>query len=146
MARTSYKTFLMKGTTASNSTTYAKLCDIKEFPDLGKAPDTIDVTTLSDGQKVYLPDILDPGTLEFNANYDAATYDTLKALEGVTGKYAVWFGATESQGVLTPDGSAGKFEFEGQLSVWVKGAGVSAPVDMGIAIVPSSKITKVASQ
>ena len=57
MPRTSYKTFLMKGT-GTGTLTYAKLCDIKEFPDLGKAPGTIDVTTLSDGQKMYLPDIL----------------------------------------------------------------------------------------
>ena len=144
MARTSYKTFLMKGS-GSSTVTYSKLCDIKEFPDLGSAPDTIDVTTLSDGQKVYLPDIFDPGNLEFNANYDPDTYATLKALEGQTNKYAVWFGGTESQGVLTPDGSAGKFEFEGQLSVWVKGAGVSAAVDMGISIAPSTKIVKASS-
>lgn len=144
MARTSYKTFLMKKGTGSGNT-YSKLCDIKEFPDLGGAPDTIDVTTLSDGQKMYLPDILDPGNLEFNANYDPTTYDTLKALEGKTESYAVWFGGTESNGVVTPDGSAGKFEFQGQLSVWVKGAGVSAAVDMGISIAPSTKITKAAS-
>lgn len=144
MARTSYKTFLMKKGTGTDAT-YTKLCDIKEFPDLGGAPDTIDVTTLSDGQKMYLPDILDPGNLEFNANYDPTTYDTLKALEGTTASYAVWFGGTESNGVVTPDGSAGKFEFDGQLSVWVKGAGVSAAVDMGISIAPSTKITKKSS-
>ena len=144
MARTSYQTFLMmKGT--GTGATYSKLCDIKEFPDLGKAPDTVDVTTLSDGQKVYLPDILDPGMLEFTANYDSATYETLKALEGSTKDFAIWFGGTESQGVLTPSGSAGKFEFQGQLSVWVKGAGVSAAVDMGIGIAPSTKITKASS-
>lgn len=144
MARTSYKTFLMHGT-GSGTVTYTKLCDIKEFPDLGSAPDTIDVTTLSDGQKMYLPDIFDPGNLEFNANYDPETYETLKALEEKNEKYAVWFGGTESAGVVTPDGSAGKFEFEGQLAVWVKGAGVSAAVDMGISIAPSTKIVKKSS-
>lgn len=142
MARTSWKTFLMKKGTGN---TFTKLVDIKEFPDLGKAPDTIDITTLTDGQKMYLPDILDPGQLEFNANYDQTDYGTLKALEGKTETYAIWFGGTESGGVLTPDGSAGKFEFEGQLSVWVKGAGVSAAVDMGIAITASSEIRKVAA-
>lgn len=144
MPRTSYKTFLMHGS-GTGSVTYSKLCDIKEFPDLGSAPDTIDVTTLSDGQKMYLNDIFDPGNLEFNSNYDPDVYDTLKALEGKTEKYAVWFGGTESGGVVTPDGSAGKFEFEGELAVWVKGAGVSAAVDMGISIAPSTKITKKSS-
>ena len=141
MARTSFKTYLMKKGSGT-SATYTKLVDIKEFPDLGKAPDTIDVTTLSDPQKVYLPDIFDPGQLEFNANYDAADYTTLKALEGTELDLAIWFGATESNGVYTPDGSAGKFEFKGYITVWVKGAGVSAAVDMGIAITPTTTIKK----
>lgn len=144
MARTSFKTYLMKKGTGSGNA-YTKLVDIKEFPDLGKAPDTIDVTTLSDPQKVYLPDILDPGQLEFNANYDPADYSTLKALEGTELDLAIWFGGTESNGVYTPDGSAGKFEFKGYITVWVKGAGVSAAVDMGIAITPTTTITKAAS-
>ena len=142
MARTSWKTFLMHEKSGS---TFEKLVDIKEFPDLGKAPDTVDVTTLTDGQKMYLPDILDPGALEFNANYDATDYEKLKALEGKTETYAIWFGASENSGVLTPDGSAGKFQFEGMLNTWVKGAGVSAAVEMGISITPSTEITKVTS-
>lgn len=140
MARTSWKSYLMHST---DGETYSKLIDIKEFPDLGKAPDTVDVTTLSDGQKMYLPDIIDPGSLEFNANYDAGDYETCKALEGKQEHYAIWFGATETAGELVPDGSAGKFEFKGALSVWVKGAGVSAAVDMGVAIAPSTEIKKV---
>lgn len=140
MARTSWKTYLMH---QASGTTFEKLVDIKEFPDLGKAPDTVDVTTLTDGQKMYLPDILDPGALEFNANYDAADYEKLKALEGKTETYAIWFGASEESGVLTPDGSAGKFQFDGMLNAWVKGAGVSAAVEMGISITPSTEITKV---
>ena len=136
MARTTYKTYLMH----KSGGTYEKLVDIKEFPDLGKAPDTVDITTLSDGQKMYLPDILDPGALEFNCNYDKADYTTLKALEGSEEDYAIWFGASESGGVLTPDGSAGKFAFKGQLSVWVKGGGVSAAVDMGVSITATTEI------
>lgn len=139
MARTSYKTFLMHKV----GDAYEKLIDIKEFPDLGKAPDTIDVTTLSDKQKMYLQDILDPGALEFNANYDPADFDKLKKLEGKEESYAIWFGGTETAGVLTPDGSAGKFEFDGELAVWAKGAGVSAAVDMGISIAVSTEIKKV---
>jgi len=44
MAISTYKTFLMH----EQSGTYEKLIDIKEFPDLGGAPEMIDVTTLSD--------------------------------------------------------------------------------------------------
>lgn len=144
MARTTYQTYLMYKQDSTKDT-YTKLCDIKEFPDLGGAPDTVDVTTLSDPQKMYLPDIIDTGTLEFNANYDAATYATLKALEGTKHSFAIWFGASASGGTVTPDGNAGKFEWEGMLNVWVKGGGVSDAVDMGIAITPSTEIKKVAT-
>ena len=81
MAITSYKTFQMHIT---DGTAYTKLVDIKEFPDLGKAPDTIDITTLSDSMKRYLQDILDTGQLEFTANYDLDDYKKLVALKGKT--------------------------------------------------------------
>lgn len=143
MAHTSYKTFLMHKTTGN---TFEKLIDIKEFPDLGSAPDVVDTTTLSHKQKVGLPDILDPGALEFTANYDKSDYTKCKALEGKTETYAVWFGGTETAGVLTPDGSWGKFEFEAELTAYVKGAGVSSAVDMGISFALSSEIRDVAEE
>ena len=136
MARTTYMTYLMR----KSSNTYEKLVDIKEFPDLGGAPDTIDVTTLSDGMRVGLPDIIDPGSLEFNLNYDLEDYKKLKNLEGKEETYALWFGGTETDGLVVPDGNAGKFEFKGELKVWVKGNGVSSPVDMGLSITPSTEI------
>lgn len=139
MARTTYMTYLMH----KSSNTYEKLVDIKEFPDLGGAPDTIDVTTLSDGMRVGLPDIIDPGSLEFNLNYDLDDYKKLKNLEGKEETYALWFGGTETDGLLVPDGNAGKFEFKGELKVWVKGNGVSSPVDMGLSITPSTEIKEV---
>lgn len=136
----SYKSFLMYK--PKSATSYEKLVDIKEFPDLGSAPNTIDVTTLSDKQKMYVNDIFDPGNLEFNANYDPDDFAKLKAIEGQRLDYAVWFGGTETGGVLTPTGDIGKFEFEGELAVWVKGAGVSASRDMGISIAPATEIKK----
>ena len=123
-------TFLMHGST--------KLVDIKEFPDLGKAPDTIDVTTLSNHAKVYINDLQDPGALEFTANYDKDDFEACKALEGKSESYAVWFGVGEGG---EPDGHLGKFTFTGELSVWAKGAGVSAAREMGISIAPSTEIT-----
>ena len=53
----------------------------------------------------------------------------------------MWFGASESGGTLTPDGSDGKFEFKGQLSVFPVGGGVNEVVDMTITIAPSTPIT-----
>lgn len=138
MARTSYQTYLMY---SEDGTSYSKLVDVKEIPDLGKAPDTVDITTLSDAQKRYLQDILDTGQLEFTANYDLDDYKKLAALAHTDYHYAVWFGATTANGIDTPTGDAGKFEFVGQLAVYVKGASVSSAVEMGIAIAPSTEIT-----
>jgi len=135
-----YKSFLMYKPEGQDS--YQKLLDIKEYPDLGGAPGTIDVTTLSQGQKTYVNDIKDPGSMEFNANYDPDDYEKCKALEGKRLPYAVWFGGEESGVEVTPKGDLGKFEFEGELSIYVKGGGVSAARDMGITIAPATEIVK----
>ena len=103
------------------------------------------MTTLSDPQKMYLNDIFDPGNLEFSTNYNAQDYEKLSALKGKQEDYAIWFGASEVAGERTPDGNKGKFEFKGELAVWVKGGSVSAAVDMGISIAPSTEIKKVSA-
>lgn len=138
MALTSYKSFLM--IQKDKSSTWEKLVDIKEYPDLGKAPDTLDATTLSDGQKMYENDILDPGSLEFTANYSLEDYKKLKALEGQEQKFSIWLGGTSTAGITTPTGDNGKFDFTGTLAVWKKGASVSAIQEMGFSIAPSSEI------
>lgn len=137
MAISTYKVFLMKKT--SNS--YEKLVDIKDFPDLGGAPEMLETTTLSDGAQTYIPGIQSQEALEFTANYTKADFDTLKALEGQEVDFAVWFGGTVAAGVATPTGSDGKFGFKGQLSVFVVGGGVNEVVDMTISIAPSTVIT-----
>lgn len=141
MAISTYKVFLMKGTTASTTTTYSKLVDIKDFPDLGGAPEMLETTTLSDKMQTYIAGIQSNDALEFTANYTKDDFTTLKALEGTSTQYAVWFGGTESGGTVTPDGSQGKFEFTGELSVHVVGGGVNEVVDMAITIAPSTVIT-----
>lgn len=141
MAISTYKVFLMKGTSSSGSTTYTKLVDIKDFPDLGGAPEMLETTTTSDKMQTFIAGIQTTEALEFTANYDKTDYATLAALEGSTEKYAVWFGGSESGGTVTPDGSEGKFSFDGQLSVYTNGGGVNEVVDMTITIAPSSVIT-----
>ena len=137
MAISTYKTFLMH----DNSGSFEKLIDIKEFPDLGGAPEMIDVTTLSDKISKFVPGVQSNDGLSFTANYTKADFTAVKALEGKPNeKYAVWFGGTESGGEVTPDGSNGKFAFDGELSVFVNGAGTNAPVEMTITIAPSSEI------
>lgn len=138
MASSSYKTFLMKKGTG---TTYDKLVDIKDYPDLGGTPELLPTTTLSDGMETNIAGIQSLDALQFTCNYDLQTYTTLKALEGQTESYAVWMGGTEANGVVTPTGSEGKFKFDGQLSVYVTGKGVNEVREMVISIAASTVIT-----
>lgn len=139
MAISTYKVFLMYKETSGS--TYKKLVDIKEFPDLGGEPEMLETTTLSDNMQTYIAGIQSLDGLSFTANYTLADYKTLKALEGAQNNFAVWFGGTESGGTLTPDGSNGKFAFTGELSVYPVGAGVNEVVDMNISIAPSTPIS-----
>ena len=138
MAISTYKIFLMKKGT---NDTYEKLVDIKDFPDLGGAPEMLETTTLSDGMQTYISGIQSLDALEFTANYTQEDFTTLKALEGQSGEYAVWFGGTVAGNVVTPTGSDGKFNFSGALSVFPVGGGVNEVVDMTITIAPSTPIT-----
>lgn len=141
MAISTMHTYLMKGTTSGSTTTYEKLVCIAEFPDLGSEPETIDVTTLCDTMRKYIPGVQDTGALNFTAFYTSTAYANLKALEGTDTPFAVWFGGTGDGATSTPTGSDGKFEFSGELSVFVNGGGVNDPVQMTISILPSTEIT-----
>ena len=137
MAISTYKIFLMMKKEAS----YEKLIDIKDFPDLGGAPEMLETTTLSDKMQTYIPGIQSLDALEFTANYTKEDFSKLKALEGVEHEYAVWFGGTEEANVLTPTGTDGKFQFKGQLSAFPVGGGVNEVVGMTVTIAPSTPIT-----
>lgn len=137
MAISTYKVFLMK----KNDSSYEKLIDIKDFPDLGGAPEMLETTTLSDRMQTYIPGIQSLDALAFTANYTKEDFLKLQALGGVEHEYAVWFGGTESAGVVTPTGTDGKFNFKGQLSAYPVGGGVNEVVDMNVTIAPSTPIT-----
>ena len=138
MAISTYKTFLM---VKKEGSAFEKLIDIKDFPDLGGAPEMLETTTLSDGMQTYIPGIQSLDGLEFTANYDKTAFDTLKAMEGTEYEFSVWFGGTVTGGIVTPTGEHGKFDFGGQLSVFPVGGDVNAVVDMKISIAPSTPIT-----
>lgn len=137
MASSTYKTFLMY----KKSSTYEKLVDIKDFPDLGGSPEMLETTTLSDSMQTFVEGIQSSDAMEFTINYDLATYETLMAMKGAETEFAVWFGGTEAEGVVTPTGSDGKFEFKGYLSVRVTGKGVNEVKEATISIAPSTPIT-----
>lgn len=137
MATSSYKTFLM----VKNSSAYEKLVDIKDFPDLGGSPEMLETTTLSDGMQTYIEGIQSQDALEFNINYTLEIYETIEAMKGQEKEFAVWFGGTESGGVVTPTGDEGKFNFKGTISIRVTGKGVNEVREAVLSIAPSTPIT-----
>lgn len=137
MATSSYKTFLMQ----KKENAYEKLVDIKDFPDLGGAPEMLETTTLSDPMQTYIEGIQSQDALEYTINYDLVTYQKLLAMKGTETEFSVWFGGNEENGVVTPTGTEGKFNFKGYLSVRVVGKGVNEVKEAIISIAPSTPIT-----
>ena len=141
MAISSYKAFLMIGT-GSGTLSWSKLVDIKDFGDLGAAPEPLETTTLSDFGRTFIPGIENNEQKTFTANYDATDYATVAGYKGQEVNVAVWFGGTENQGVVTPTGSEGKFEGKGYINVFVAGAGVNEVVNMTITISMTKNFVK----
>lgn len=141
-ASSTYKSFLMHST---DGTTYTKLIDIKDYPDLGGDPETIDTTTLTDIMRTSVPGIQDVDNLTFTANYDPDQFATLQSVVATDSEtpsyYAVWFGGTEVAGSdPTPTGNLGKFSFKGRMNAYVSGNGVNEARSVNISIALASKI------
>ena len=150
MAISTYQVFLMR---SEDGASYEKVTDIKDFPDLGGTPETLDTTTLSDPMNTSIPGIQTTEALPFSANYDKNEYTKIKGYETEDKLkeskddtyYSVWFGGDESQpdeyGRPTPTGDKGKFNFRGKLSAHTTGGGTNEVVGIAISIAPSTPIT-----
>lgn len=125
-AYSSYQVFLMHKPSG-----WTKLIDVRDFPDLQGDPNMLDATTLSDKAESQIPGIKRSGEKKFTAIYSKSDYNTLKGFAGTLKDVGVWFGAT-SAGV--PDGSNGKFEGKGYISVKVTGKGVDEVLEMEITV------------
>lgn len=140
MAISTYKIFLMQKASGTG-TNYTKLVDVISFSDIGAQPEMLETTTLSDGAQTYIPGVESREAMEFECNYTKADYDKLKALEGTEGSFSIWLGGTVANGVATPTGSDGKYDFKGYPSVYINGGGVNEVVKMTLTIAPSTAIT-----
>ncbi len=91
---------------ANGETTFTELQYLMEVPEFGGTPEKVDVTTLSDTSKKYLPGMKDYGDLVFKFLYDNAdatsNYRVLKALD--EGNTAATFK------LEYPDGTAHQFD------------------------------------
>ena len=132
MAISSYNVVLKTSDTVAGS--YTKLVDIKDFPDLGSAPDTIEVTTLSDKMKRYVQGLQDTGSFEFTYNYTKDDFTKVAALDdNATHYFELDFGNDGA-------GGEGSFYFAGQVSTYVSGAGTGAVVEAKIIVTCDSEV------
>ena len=114
----------------SNSGSLTKKIDIKDFPDLGGAPEMLETTTLSDAAQTFILGIQSLSAMEFTANYTKSDFETVESDANTDLYYALEFGTSGSEGV---------FKWQGQHSVYVVGAGVNAVTEMKIVVAPSTK-------
>jgi len=123
------KTVLKYGTSVALAT---KLCPIKDYPDLGGAPEMIEITDLDDDTQRFLLGVQSIGAMEFTANYVETDFTTITTSSRVPGFYVLEFGDA---------GADGKFTWQGQHVAYITGAGTNAPREMKIVIAPSTKVT-----
>jgi hypothetical protein len=113
-----------------DSLTVEKKISIKNFPDLGGAPELLETTTLSDDSQTYIQGIQSMDALEFTANYTKTDYQAVLQDADKPLYYVLEFG---------DEGSEGIFEWQGEHTVWVTGADVNGVIEMVISIAPSTK-------
>lgn len=137
IAISTYQTYLMVRTSSAGS--YAKVVDIKSYPDMIGSPNMLDATTLSNSQQIQIAGIAQVGDgFQFTANYTKQNYQAVKTLEGNQYDYALWLGGTTA-GV--PDGHNGKFSWTGDVRAGFPGKGVDEVQDMSITASPSTDVT-----
>jgi hypothetical protein len=142
MAKSTIGTFLMiKSGTGS---TWEKLIDIKDYPDLGGSPERMQSTTLSNKQHTYELGVQDIGEMQVTANYESEEYDRIKTYDDdEEHDFAFWFGGEESaDGTMEPKGTDGKFSFKGKLTCYVSGGGVNEIRNIMISLSNSTDIVK----
>lgn len=110
------------------------LPDLQEIPDLGVAPEKVEVTTLADGARRYINGIKDYGDLAFTFLYGNEATDSFRILRGLEEA-----GTVQSWEVELADGTV--FAFDGFPSVALAGAGVNAAMTFTLNIALQSDIS-----
>lgn len=113
----------------------AKLLAVKGMPATGQAGGTVEITTSSDAQKVYLADRTDSGDMDYTYNYTDANYT---AAVGVCDNIA------RNILIKLPDGTG--FEYSGSLQTWVNEVSVGSAIECTLHTVPSTPVVRLTAQ
>lgn len=130
MAISTYGVVLKSGASEGELT---KLVDIKDFPDLGGAPEMLETTTLSDDKQTYILGIQSMDAMEFTYNYDDTVFDTVEGRLATDTYFQLEFGENGADGI---------FSWQGEGTTWVTGGGVNAVVEAKLSIAPSTPVVK----
>ncbi len=116
MALSTAGTYLMYETATPD--TYAKLCDIRTYPDLGNTPNKLDTTTLSNLKyKTSIFGLQEELDFTFEALYDETVLTTIAGLTG-TQSFKVCFG--------DETGTDGGISWDGEIVAYANGGEVDA--------------------
>ena len=130
-AISSYQCSLMLGTVENDETTWERLCEIRDFPDLTDVKQALDVTTTRNSMFANIEGIGQSEQRAFSCNYNEDDFEKVAALKGQLCDVAMWFGKS-SDGAY--DGHDGKFIGAGYLDIFINGAGINEPVNMTIVL------------
>jgi len=125
---------------ATSSAQYTKLVDIIDFPDMGGEAEQVEISTLSDRMDRFVKGRQKLTAPAFLANYMPDDYQLCLGLEGKQIEYSLWF---DEETKATPAGTFGKFDFTGDMSVFIVGAGGNAARQMKLTISTSTEIVPV---
>lgn len=110
---------------AGESVSYTWIHNLQEFPDLLGGTETVDVTTLEDGYRKYIPGIKDlGGALGFTFLYDgtptSGNFAQIRAAEGTLQSIKIEF-----PDAVTESGHGTQFIFDCFVEAQVTGKGVN---------------------
>lgn len=130
MAISSYNVALKWGTTAENVAQETGF-NIKDYPDLGGAPEMLETTTLADLMQTFILGIQSAGALEFTYNYDKTVFGLVAADKRTPLYYSLEFGTA---------GADCKATWQGQHDTYIVGKGVNEVIEAKLVIAPSTAI------
>ena len=129
MAMLSKGVVLKMGTFAESNPTLTAVDNLTNFPDLLGTIDTVEVTTLQNAMRVYIPGLADLGnSLDFEFIYDKTVFNSLNTIKEA--------GTRQSFELDLPDGV--KISWAGHIGLTLNGKGPGEALTFTVQIVPDT--------
>lgn len=109
-------------------TSYVKVADITDFPDLIGETENIESTTMSDRQRTYEQGLQDTPTDSFSAQFNRTVYESLQDLidkNGRNAKYRFCLLISDSKSV---------FDWVGSINIGLGGGAINEIISMPLSI------------